>query len=93
MAFEDKQLPARSHALEMSGREKLSISGVDDVAAFDESAVILSTSQGELSIRGDGLHIDRIDLETGRLELRGHICELSYDEPAPSGGLWSRLFG
>lgn len=93
MPYEENRLPPRAHALELSGREKLSISGVDDVAAFDESAVILSTSQGELSIRGDGLHIDRIDLETGRLEVHGHVCELSYDEPVQSGGLWARLFG
>ena len=93
MAYEENRLPARSHSLEMSGREKLSISGVEDVSAFDENTVILSTTQGELSIRGEQLHIDRIDLETGRLEVRGHIGEMSYDEPAQSGGLWSRLFG
>ena len=93
MAYEENRLPPRPHALELSGREKLSISGVEDVAAFDESAVILSTSQGELNIRGEGLHIDRIDLESGRLEVHGHVCELSYDEPIQSGGLWARLFG
>ena len=43
-------------------------------------------------MRGEGLHIEKIDLEAGRLELRGKLSELSYDEPAP-GGWWSRLFG
>jgi len=93
MAYEENRLPSRSHALELSGRERLSLSGVEDVSAFDESAIILSTCQGELSIRGEGLHIDRIDLETGKLEVHGHVGELSYDEPVQSGGLWARLFG
>ena len=42
---------------------------------------------------GEQLHIDRIDLEAGQLEVRGHIQELSYGEPLRSGSLWSRLFG
>ena len=77
----------------MESREKLSVSGVDDVSGFDENLIVLTTGQGDLTIRGQGLHIDRIDLDAGQLEVRGHIQELSYDEPARSGSLWSRLFG
>lgn len=81
------------HCLSMESREKLSVSGVDDVSGFDENLIVLTTGQGDLTIRGQGLHIDRIDLDAGQLEVRGHIQELSYDEPARSGSLWSRLFG
>ena len=55
--------------------------------------VVLCSSQGDITVRGQGLHIERIDLDAGCLELHGHIQELSYDEPAPSGGFWSKLFG
>ena len=44
-------------------------------------------------MRGEQLHIERIDLDAGQLEVRGKIRELSYDEPPQTGGLWSRLFG
>ena len=44
-------------------------------------------------MRGEGLHIERIDLDSGQLEVRGKVQELSYDESAPKGTLWSRLFG
>ena len=53
--------------------------------------MLLETGLGELCIRGEGLHIERIDLNTGALELHGRIRELSYEEPA-RGGLLSRLF-
>ena len=33
------------------------------------------------------------DLDSGQLEVRGKVQELSYDESAPKGTLWSRLFG
>lgn len=94
MAYEEStRVPARVHSLQMEGREKLNLSGVEDVSGFDEGLIVLSTGQGELSIRGDELHIERIDLQSGTLEVRGHIRELSYEEPARSGGLWARLFG
>jgi sporulation protein YabP len=86
-----KQAPALLHALQLEARERLSIAGVLDVSGFDEGTVLLETSLGELCIRGEELHIERIDLETGALVLRGRIRELSYDEPA-RGGLLARIF-
>ena len=94
MAYEELQrLPAREHVLTLSGRERLTLSGVEDVTGFDESAVLLTTSLGALSVRGQGLHIEKIDLDAGQLELRGKIVELGYDEPAQGGSFWSRIFG
>ena len=94
MAYEESaRVPAKIHSLQLEGREKLNLTGVEDVSGFDESLIVLTTAQGELSIRGEQLHIERIDLQSGTLEVRGHIQELGYEEPARSGGLWSRLFG
>ena len=90
---ETTRAPAKHHSLQLEGREKLSLSGVEDVSGFDESLIVLTTAQGELSVRGEALHIERIDLACGMLEVRGHIQELSYEEPARSGGLFARLFG
>lgn len=83
----------RSHTLSMENRDKLSLTGVEDVSGFDESLVVLTTSMGELTVRGEGLHIERIDLDSGQLDVRGKVQELSYDERAPKSTLWSRLFG
>lgn len=94
MAYEQSQRAVvKAHSLSMENREKLSLSGVEDVSGFDETLVLLRTTMGELSIRGEGLHIGRIDLESGSLELSGRIQELSYEEHTPRATLWSRLFG
>ena len=94
MAYEQGQRAAvKSHSLNMENREKLSLSGVEDVKGFDENLVILQSTMGNLSIRGEMLHISHIDLDSGCLELSGKIQELSYDEHSASSGLWSRLFG
>lgn len=93
MYEEVKNKPVRQHNLSLEGRAKLNIEGVQDVSGFDENLVILTTAQGDLNIRGQELHIEKIDLDAGRLELKGHIQELSYDEPAKNSGIWHRLFG
>ena len=81
------------HGISLTEREKMSVSGVVDVSGFDENVVILSTSRGELSVRGEGLHIERIDLDAGQLLLSGLVQELRYDEKPAAASLWSRLFG
>lgn len=94
MPYEEAgKLPVKHHAMSLEGRNRLSISGVEDVSGFDETLVVLTTALGELSVRGRELHIERIDLDAGQLELRGNIQELSYDEPARSSSIWGRLFG
>ena len=59
----------RAHSVNIEGREKMKIQGVDDVSGFDENMVVLCSSQGDITVRGQGLHIERIDLDAGCLEL------------------------
>ena len=81
------------HSLVLDERERLSISGVSDVTSFDESAVIAETSLGVLVVRGEGLHIERLSLDTGELVLEGEVASLEYEQPRAGGGLLRRLFG
>ena len=91
--IESEKIPAKIHSLSMEARQKLSLSGVQDVKGFDENLVILETALGDLNIRGQELHVEKIDLDSGRLELRGNIQELSYDESLKNGSIWKRFFG
>ncbi len=91
--MEEKKTHA-PHNVIMEGRKKLSISGVTEIDSFDEQTVILFCSTGELAIRGEGLHINRIDVDTGELSLEGErIDGLSYADNQPGRGSWlSKLF-
>lgn len=91
--YEQETAPRREHAVAMENRARMTLTGVEDVSGFDENTVVLTTSMGELTVRGEALHIERIDLELGCLELDGHIRELSYDEAAERLPLLARLFG
>ena len=53
----------------------------------------MNTSQGNLIVRGSGLHIGKISLDVGEIKVEGMITDLNYEEKARTGGFWSRLFG
>ena len=81
------------HGLSLQDRQKLAISGVNDVVNFDENQVIVATGLGTLTIRGDGLHVDQLNLESGDLRVTGTIDLLEYDDSgAMRGGFFRRLF-
>ena len=87
-------VPAAGHRLELVGRERLTVSGVEDVERFDENGIVMSTSAGVLVVTGEDLHIGKLSLEGGELYVDGRITSISYeDTPNRQGGFFSRLFG
>ena len=91
MEQENKARSGKNQNIILENREKLSVSGVEEVIHLDESTVILRTVLGELSIHGDKLKVESLQVDNGELFVTGHICALSY--AAESVGLWERLFG
>jgi len=45
--------PASPQRIELSGRESLTVSGVEDVDRFDETEIVMNTSLGVLVVTGD----------------------------------------
>lgn len=81
------------HKITLTDRTRLEVTGVEEVESFDESTIIMSTSRGELIVRGEGLHIETLSLDGGALKVDGTVESLTYeDKREDAGGLWSRLF-
>ena len=93
MGYEERLPAAKPHRIALDERERLSVTGVDEVLCFDEARIVMRTVKGELTVAGEGLHIGKLSLDTGELSVEGKVSELSYEEAAPAGGFWSRLFG
>ena len=90
---EEKRLVKMKHNIIMENRRSVTISGVMDIDSFDEETVILFTEEGELTIKGANLHINKIDVDTGDLVMEGEVDLLSYSDDRPQkGGLLARLF-
>ena len=83
-----------AHQLTLEGRERLTVSGVEDVERFDENTIVMSTTAGTLVITGENLHIGKLSLDGGELHVVGQIDALSYeDQSYGRSGLLHRLFG
>ena len=87
-------LSPSAHRLEITNREQLLVSGVEDVERFDETGIVMSTTAGLLVITGEDLHIGKLSLDGGELSVTGRVDSVSYEEQSRSSqGLFSRLFG
>jgi len=73
-------------------RHRAVINGVEELDSFHEEQIAVYTANGLLTIEGEGLHIDRLNLEEGQLIVSGDILGALYTEEAePKMGLFSRL--
>lgn len=92
MEAQEKSGVKHPHNVILESRRVLTVSGVQDVDSYDEQSVVAFTEMGELTIKGNDLHINKIDVQTGEMSLEGEIVELSYSEGPPrKAGLFSRL--
>ena len=82
----------KQHSIILDNRKKLCITGADDVSGFNEETVNVSTSLGNLIIRGSSLHINKLNLDSGEVEIEGLINSLQYAESKSSKSLMQRLF-
>ena len=75
--MEDKK-GMRPHRLMMQNRSSLSITGIRDVVSFDENQVVLDTDMGLLTMKGKDLHVSRLTLEKGEVDVDGTVDSLVY---------------
>lgn len=94
--MEDLNIGGRTHKVTMTNRRSCSINGVNDVLSFDIHEVLLETEQGMLMIRGNELHVSRLTLDKGEVDVDGKIDSFTYSDTAASGhkneSLLTKLF-
>ena len=89
-SFRQMDLP---HNIIIENRSKLSVLGVESVDSFDEEIIVVNTTMGTLVIRGSALHMEKLSLDTGEIDVTGTVDSLEYENNRPaSEGLFSRLF-
>ena len=85
--------PDAPHRLSLDSRRTLSVSGVMEIDSFDETTVCLRTTRGPLSVRGRGLHLQQLSIGGGEVLVDGTVDAIVYEDDAPAGGFFARLFG
>lgn len=86
----------KNHRIVIHNRKSIALTGVKDVLSFDSIEILLDTVQGMLMIRGEELHVNRLSLEKGEVDVDGKIDSFAYagDKTATKGNesLFGRLF-
>ena len=89
---QETQSVKRPNNLIVESRKKMSVSGVKDVASFDDNTVIALTDLGALTVRGENLRVDCLSVETGELEISGTINGVMYtDDKKVQSGFFARF--
>jgi len=68
------------HSLSLVDRKNLAIDGVRHVGGFNESEISLETGMGPLLLLGEGMHITKLNMETGELCVEGFLTAIQYLE-------------
>lgn len=94
--MEDLSTVARMHKVTMTNRRTCTINGVNDVLSFDIHEILLETEQGMLMIKGSDLHVSRLTLDKGEVDVDGKIDSFTYSDVVAGGhkneSLLARLF-
>ena len=72
----------------LENREKLNVTGINDILSFDDQVVILSTDLGMLTIKGSELKINKLNIE-------GNISNIGYSqdtEEKKGENIFSKIF-
>ena len=88
MAYETGQ--QLYHRVELEGRDKLTVSGVEDVERFDEGCIVMATCEGTLIVTAEGLHIGKLSLDGGGSTA---MVATSPDSTVSRGSWLTRLLG
>ena len=78
--MEERQQGKKAHKIVLDMRNTCEITGVLDVISFDEEEVILETVEGIVTIKGKELHVNRLTLEKGELDMDGVFHSFMYKD-------------
>lgn len=93
----EEKTPIKTHRAVLNNRRNALFSGVVDVISFDLSEILLETELGMLHVKGKDLHVNRLTVEKGEVDVEGRIDSLVYtdvgDFERGNQSLLGRLFG
>lgn len=70
----------KPHKIILNQRKNSSVTGVLDVLSFDLNEVLLETEQGLLTVKGTDLHVNRLSVEKGEVDLSGNVDSITYSD-------------
>ena len=94
--MEEQQKTVKAHKLVVNNRKTSMVTGVLDVLSFDLNEILLETELGMLLVKGTDLHVNRLSVEKGEVDLSGTIDSVSYSNISQAKkqeeSFWTKMF-
>lgn len=91
--MEERMAAQKTHKMIISNRKSGVLNGVIDVLSFDVGEILLETELGMLMIKGADLHVKRLTLEKGEIDIEGRIDSLTYSDVKTASKQGESLLG
>jgi len=92
MMLEEKKINNSMQNILMENRQRLNISGVIEVVNFDDETICVNTELGLLTVKGQQLKVNKLNLDNTELLVEGQIGSLMYSENYSKSGFFQKLF-
>ncbi len=79
------------HQILLQNKKSLTMTGVTRVDSTNETGLSVMIGDTPLDIVGENMHISKLDVEKGIIELEGEINTIKYDKKS-KGNFVKRLF-
>ena len=85
--------PDKPYGLTLDRRQKAVLTGVTDVPSFCEQTIVAAKVSGDVTIMGEEMHISRLNLDEGQVEIEGTIHAVEYAAHAQGRkGVFGRIW-
>lgn len=74
----DIKIEEKKSNLILENRKRLALTGVVEVISFNETVIMLNTNLGSMTIRGEGLRMNKLDVQNGEVMIVGTINSCVY---------------
>ena len=90
----EEEAITHQHKMILNNRHSGNFTGILDVLSFDVNEILLETELGMLHIKGKDLHVNRLNLEKGEVDIDGQVDALNYSQVpgiGKKGGILGKL--
>ena len=81
--------------IKLKKKKKMTLTGVEEVISFDDEKILLNTKLGALTIKGQNLKMNKLDVQNGDVMINGEIYYIVYsgkEIKKEKEGIFARLF-
>ncbi len=82
----------KEHKIILTDRKQMQITGVEKANGLNENLISLLVSGAHLIITGKNMHVEKLMVEEGLVELEGEIESIKYSQSKPKTSFIKRLF-